>query len=156
MKNKIMINKLLKNQKKREDKMTDKKRLIIGSFLILFTAIGASGFGWNYFLNSNTCTHARHEINRIMDNQDDLLMTYGLFAKDSLSEDKQLAFHKLIDIKEPLLRVHIEHFKDKCQSREKELLGFLKGFEIYIVSKQQILKQNEYQNNKWLKEQYPE
>ena len=135
--------------------MKYKNKIIIGNFFIMFAIIGAGGFGWNWFLSYNGCNQASNEIHRIMDNQDDLLMTYGLFAKHSLTEDKQLAFHKLIDIKEPLLRVHIEHFKDKCQSREKELLGFLKGFEIYIVSKQQILKQNEYQNNKWLKEQYP-
>ena len=137
--------------------MTDKKKLIIGGFLILFTVIGASGFGWNYFLISNECNQARLEINRIMDNQDNLLMTYGLFSEHSLTEDKQLAFHKLIDIKEPLLRVNIEHFKETCKSknRERELIGFLKGFEIYIISKQHILKENEYQNNKWLREQYP-
>ena len=83
-------------------------------------------------------------------------MTYGLFANQSLTEDKQLAFQKLIDMREPLLRVHIEHFKETCQSREKELITFLKGYEIYIISKQHILKQNEYNNNKWLKEHYPE
>ena len=138
--------------------MTDKNKLIIGSFLILFTIIGSAGFGWDHFLKSNACDQTRSEINRLMDNQDNLLLTYGLFAEHSLTEDKKLGFQKLIDMREPLLRVNIEHFKEKCRSkqRKQELIGFLKGYDIYILTKKNLLKENEYQNTKWIREHYPE
>ena len=92
-----------------------------------------------------------------MDNQDNLLLTYGLFAEHSLTEDKKIGFQKLIDMREPLLRVNIEHFKEKCQSNsnKRELIGFLKGYDIYILTKKNLLKENEYQNTKWIREHYP-
>ena len=45
-----------------------------------------------------------------MDNQDNLLLTYGLFAEHSLTEDKQKGFKKMIDLREPLIRANMEHF----------------------------------------------
>ena len=137
--------------------MTYKNKLIFSFFLIIFTAIGAGGFGWNWFLMFNECNQARHEINRLMDNQDNLLLTYGLFAEHSLTEDKKLGFQKLIDMREPLLRANVEHFKEHCHSKsnQRELIGFLKGYDIYILSKKNLLKENEYQNTKWIREHYP-
>ena len=137
--------------------MTYQKKLTLGVFLLIFTAIGAGGFGWNWFLMFNDCNQTKHEINRLMDNQDNLLLTYGLFAEHSLTEDKKLGFQKLIDMREPLLRVNIEHFKETCRSnmRTQELIGFLKGYDIYILTKKNLLKDNEYHNNKWIREHYP-
>ena len=137
--------------------MTYKNKLTLGIFLLLFIAIGAGGFGWNWFLGYDLCNKTSYEIRRVMDNQDNLLLTYGLFAEHSLTEDKKLGFQKLIDMREPLLRANIEHFKDKCHSklRTKELIGFLKGYDIYILTKKNLLKENEYQNTKWIREHYP-
>ena len=141
----------------KEIKMTTKYKLVIGVFIICFTAIGAGGFGWNWFLKTNACDHYSNDIKRLMDDQDHLLMTYGLFAKDSLTEDKQLSFQKIVDIKEPLIRASVENFKQNCQSdfREKELITFLKSYEIYTFTKERLFKQNEYHNNKWIREHYP-
>ena len=138
--------------------MTYKNKLILGNFLILFTIIGAGGFGWNHFLKSNSCDHFSNDIKRLMDNQDNLLMTYSLFANHNLTEDKQLAFQKLADMREPLIRASVENFKKNCQSkfRKTELSTFVKSYEIYTITKQHLFKQNEYHNNKWLREHYPE
>ena len=92
-----------------------------------------------------------------MDNQDNLLMTYGFFADHNLTKDKQIAFQKLVDMKEPLIRASVENFKQNCQTgfRKQELIGFLKSYEIYTFTKERLFKQNEYHNNKWIREHYP-
>ena len=137
--------------------MTDKNKLIIGGFLILFTAIGAGGFGWNYFLKFNRCNQSHYDISRLMDDQDNLLFTYSLFGDHSLTENKQTDFRKLVDMREPLIKAHVEHFKKHCQTgfRKKELIAILKNYETYTFTKEFLFKQSEYHNNKWIREHYP-
>ena len=135
--------------------MTDKSKLILGGFFILFTAIGAGGFGWQWFLNSDVCDKTHSEIKRLMDNQDNFLLTYGLFAEYSLTEDQQAGFKKMIDLREPLIRFTMKSFKEKCKYRKQEILAIFKFFEIYLVTKKAFFKDSQSGNYKWLRDNHP-
>ena len=135
--------------------MTDKNKLIFGVFFICFTAIGAGGFGWKWFLNSNSCDQAHNELNRLMDNQDNFLLIYGLFAEHSLTEDQQKGFQKMVDLREPLIRVNLKHFKENCPYRKTDILAVFKFFEVYLVTKKALYKDTQSGNYKWLRENHP-
>ena len=135
--------------------MTDKNKLIFGVFFILFTAIGAGGVGWKWFLNSNSCDHFSNNIKRLMDNQDNLLLIYGLFAEHSLTKNKQTNFKQMIDLREPLIRANMEHFKENCKYRKKEILATFNFFEIYLVTKKALYKDTQSGNYNWLRQNHP-
>ncbi len=134
--------------------MTDKQKIAGLSFGIV--AIAALGFGWNFFLKFNTCNQTGNEIVRLMDNQDDLLYTYGFFA-DSLTEDRQLSFRKLIETKEPLIKARVECFQKACRTdfRKYELSGFLKGYELYLLTKQTLFKESQFSGIQWIRDHFP-
>ena len=135
--------------------MTDKSKLILGGFFILFTAIGAGGFGWQWFLKSHRCDNSHNEINRLMDNQDNLLLTYGLFAEHNLTKNQKEGFRKMIDLREPLIRVNLEFFKEDCKYRKADILAVFKFFEVYLVTKKALYKDTQSGNYKWLRENHP-
>ena len=135
--------------------MTDKNKLILGAFLILFTAIGAGGFGWKWFLKSDICNQTHNEINLLMNNQDNLLLIYGLFAEHSLTEKQQDDFQRVVDLREPLIRANLEYFKEKCPYRKQEVLAVFKFFEVYLITKKAFFKDSQSGNYKWLRDNHP-
>ena len=135
--------------------MTDKQKIAgLGFGLAVITAVG---FGWNWFLKFNDCNQSRSDIVRLMDNQDDLLYTYGFFAEHSLTEDRQLSLRKLIETKEPLIKARVESFQKACRtaSRKHELSGFLKGYELYLLTKQTLFKESQFSGIQWVREHFP-
>lgn len=137
--------------------MTDKNKLIIGSFLILFTLIGAGGFGWNWFLNFNDCNNMSNEINRLTDIQGNLLFTYGLFAEKELSDKQKEGLRKYIDLKEPMSKSFIEDFSKKCQSdfQKVKLTYILKGYELYLMTKQGLFNESQSLEFLWIRKNFP-
>ena len=92
-----------------------------------------------------------------MNNQDNLLYTYGFFGEKILTEYKQIDFRKLIDAKEPTIRTSIENFKESCRSRSRqsELSFFLKNYETYLVTKQTLFKESQRTGSNWIRDNVP-
>ena len=137
--------------------MKDKTKLIIGSFLILFTLIGAVGFGWNWFLNHEYCEKIESEISRLSDNRHTLLLIYGLFSEKGLGNERRAGFRKYIDLNEPALKLYIENFKDKCRSKanKSKLTHILKEYELYLVTKQGFFKESQQREFLWIRKNFP-
>ena len=137
--------------------MADKNKLIIGSFLILFTLIGALGFGWNWFLVNDDCEKIEGEIARLSDNRYMLLLIYGLFSDKELGHEKRAGFRKYIDLNEPGLKFHIETFKDTCRSKAQKshLTHILKEYELYLMTKQGFFKESQQREFLWIRKNFP-
>ncbi len=135
--------------------MTEKQKIAGAIFGIAI--IASVGFGWKHFLSANACDHYGNEIKRLLDDQDNLLFTYGFFAEHTLTEDRQKDFKRLIEVKEPLVRVTVEHFSKTCRSslRKSELIAFLKTYEIYLVTKQAFFKQSQRSGFDWIRDTFP-
>ena len=92
-----------------------------------------------------------------MDNQDNLLYNYGFFAEQSLTEDRQADFRKLIDAKEPSIKTRIENFKESCISslRKGQLNSMLKSYELYLIAKQSLFKESQQRGFNWIRDNIP-
>ena len=92
-----------------------------------------------------------------MDKQSDLLLIYGLFAEKDLERDKQLGLRKYISLKEPVIKVSIEYFLKSCRSKvfQRQLFSMLKNFELYALTKQNVFKESQAKNLKWIRDTYP-
>ena len=137
--------------------MTDKNKLIIGGFLILFVAIGAAGWAWQWNLNFNNCNEISDEINRLSDNQHNLLFTYGLFSEKNLNDKKKAGFRKYIDLRELMSKAFIEDFSKNCRSKfhKTKLSYILKQYELYLMTKQGLFKESQNLQFLWLRKNFP-
>ena len=133
--------------------MTQKQQLVVIS-LWLFT-IGASGYAFNWFVRSTDCQAKERDISRVSDNQDDLLLNYGLFRAVNLPSFKLSDLEILIEKKEKNVRHLIEDYKDKCRSKthKNTLFSLLKGFGFYLTAKEKLL--GERQDFTWHKNLCP-
>lgn len=134
--------------------MTEKQK--IAGVIIGIALIASVGFGWQFFLRSNACDHYSNLIKQYMNAQDNLLFTFGFFA-EHLTEDRQNDFKKLIEVKEPLIKGTVEHFAKTCDSavRKSDLITFLKGYEIYLITKQTFFKESQRSSFEWIRETFP-
>ena len=137
--------------------MKDKNKLIIGSFLIFFTMIGAVGFGWNWFLHYHHCDKIESEISRLSDSRHTLLLIYGLFSEKGLGHERRAGFRKYIDLNEPALKAYIEDFKDTCRSKaqKSKLTHILKEYELYLMTKQGFFKESQQREFLWIRKNFP-
>ena len=121
--------------------------------LWLFT-IGIFALGWMWLVSFTNCNMQHRDITRIIDNQDQLIMSYRMFESLGLKE-KLSALKTLITQKESLIKFKIESFKNTCQSRQnkKQLVSILKQYEIYLYTKQVTLQ--EKQNFDWHQNLFP-
>ena len=135
--------------------MTQKQQIVALSFFILL--LFAGGFGWQTFLNSNSCHYFNSDISRLMDNQNFFLLSYGLFSEHNLTEDKQKSFRKIIELKEPSIKSKIENFQKLCRSnfRKNQLITMFKSFEMYLVTKQNLFNDNQVLGFNWIRKNIP-
>lgn len=120
--------------------MTQKQQYVFVS-LWLFT-IGASGYAWNWFVRSAGCQAKEMDISRVSDNQDNLLLNYGLFKSINLPQYKLSDMEYLIEKKESRMKRMIENYKEFCNSdrQKNKLFSILKGYGYYLQAKQSLLK----------------
>lgn len=120
--------------------MTQKQQYVFVG-LWLFT-IGASGYAWNWFVRSAGCQAKEMDISRVSDNQDNLLLNYGLFKSINLPSFKLADLETLIEKKEKRVKEQIESFKKHCRSKsqKEKLLSILRGYGFYLTAKQNTLK----------------
>lgn len=135
--------------------MSEKQK--IAGVICGIALIASMGFGWQFFLRANACSHYSNKIKQLMNDQDNLLFTFGFFAEHTLTEDRQNDFKKLIEVKEPLIKGTVEHFAKTCYSavRKSDLITFLKGYEIYLITKQTFFKESQRSSFEWIRETFP-
>ena len=135
--------------------MTYKEKLVGLSLFIML--LFAGGIGWQAFLNSHDCDYYHSDISRLIDNQDILLLSYGLFAGHSLTKEKQKSFREIIELKEPLIKSKIDNFQKICRSgfRETQLITMFKSFEMYLTTKQSMFNENQWTGFNWIRKNVP-
>ena len=131
--------------------MTEKTRLIVGNFIVLFVLIGAFAAGWSWFLKDQECIELMADINRQGNHQESLVFSYFLI-KDQIETENQEKFKRFIEIKEPLFKKSVEVYSQRCRSGADRppLFHALKNFEYYLVSKQMAFGENQPENYSWL------
>ena len=131
--------------------MTKKQTL---SFIALwFFTIGLFSLGFVWLIDFSDCTGRERAIDRVMDNQTTALFDF-LFNKKGkgLSQLDLAAVEGLIEKKEEMIRMKVEHFKKSCRSRRNRatLVSILNQYRSYLYLKQKIL--NEKQDFTWLED----
>ena len=126
-----------------------KKQTFSFVFLWLFT-IGTFGLGFSWLVSSGSCDLRAQDISRLTDNQDDLLLSYKTFD----SSDQE-GLRAIINQKENLIKIKIEHFKEFCHSKryKRQLVSILKLYGIYLLTKQVTL--HEKQDFDWHQSLFP-
>lgn len=131
-----------------------KNKYKIAGLLFGLSVIASMGFGMNRLIAYNDCNHILSNIKNTINNQENLLFMYNLFSDQNLTEKKQKAFKKLIELKEAPLKVSIESFKKSCQSkiRKDELNFSLRGYETYLIAKQSLFKESQRTSLNWIRD----
>ncbi|MCY4513276.1 MAG: hypothetical protein OXB86_06275 [Bdellovibrionales bacterium] len=113
-----------------------KKQMVSVLFLWIFT-VGVFGTGFSWMVSSGDCRMDKLEIARLVDIQDNFLLSFGVFGnKEKLAELKTV-----IENRESLIKRKIENFKNFCRSsrEQKQLISILKNYGIYLSMKQAVL-----------------
>ena len=132
--------------------MTDKHKLIIGSFLILFVAIGAGGFAWDRTLKMDQCDEMERRITHLGNRLDDLFFNYGVYREISPDNKRRDAFKKYIELKEPLAKKMIEDYAKTCRTgyQKQILLIMLQNHALYLRTKALLFEESQAGEMLWL------
>ena len=132
--------------------MTDKTKLIIGGFLILFVAICAAGFGWDRALMIDQCDRLEGRITHLGNRTDDLLFSYGLYREITKKPNRLAAFRKYIELKEPLAKKMIENYAKMCRTdyQKQILLIMLQNHALYLRTKALLFEESQASEMLWL------
>lgn len=132
--------------------MSDKHKLIIGGFLILFVAIGAGGFVWDRFLKMNQCDDMERRITHLGNRTDDLIFNYGLYREITKNPNRLAAFRKYIELKEPLAKKMIEDYAKQCRTgyQKQILLLMLQNHALYLRTKGLLFEESQAAEMLWL------
>ena len=135
--------------------ITYKQKLV--SLTLFILSVGAAGIAWNGFIKSNSCDYIHATIERQVDDQSDLLITYAFLAHPDLGEDRKQAFEKILDSREIPIRKRIEHFKELCHTglREAQLKIMLASLQLYNTTKQAVFKEEQGSFFRWIQKIYP-
>ena len=132
--------------------MTDKTKLIIGSFLILFVAIGAGGFAWDRFLKMNECDQLSGQITLLGNRIDDLFFNYGVYREINPNDNRRETFKKYIELKEPLAKNMIERYAEMCRTgyQKHVLMMMLGNYSLYLRTKTLLFEESQAAEMLWL------
>ena len=133
--------------------MKAKEKLIIGSFLILFVAIGAFGVVWNKVLEWDQCDQLEIKITHLGNRTDDLLFSYGLYREITKNPNRLAAFRKYIELKEPLAKTMIERYAKQCRAgyQKQILLIMLQNHALYLRTKGLLFEESQAAKMHWLR-----
>ena len=136
--------------------MTTERRLIIGTFVSLYLFVFATWAGWQVFYSFNACERQARDIEMIADDQDALLYSVFLFGEIMKAEKRQ-ASKKVLENREPRLQQAIESYAGDCRrAAHKARLSFmLKGYSLYLQTKQAIYEDSEAAGFDWIRKTLP-
>ena len=136
--------------------MTTERRLIIGTFVSLYFFVFVSWAGWQVFYSFNDCETQARDIERITDDQQDLVFSLWIFG-DGIKDNKKAGLKHYLEKAEPRIQQAIEFYGENCQrAAHKASLSFmLKGYELYLMTKQNVYKTSEASGFDWIRKTLP-
>ena len=132
--------------------MTDKTKMIVGIFLIIFVAIGAGGLAWDRNLKMDQCDETERRITHLGNRIDDLFFGYGMYREINPNNQRRETFKKYIELKEPLAKKMIEDYAKACRSgyQKKILLIMLSQYSLYLRTKTLLFEESQAAEMLWL------
>ena len=136
--------------------MTTERRLIIGTFVSLYLFVFATWAGWKVFYNFESCATQARYIERIADDQQDLVFSVWIFG-DGIKDNKKAGVKHYLEKAEPRIQKAIERYAGDCQSKmqKNRLRVMLRGYELYLMTKQNVYKDSEAAGFDWIRKTLP-
>ncbi len=147
---------LIKGSLSKRENMTTERKLIFGNFFFLFFLVATTWAGWKVFYKFHDCQDQARDIARTSDDQTDLVFSVWIFG-DSMPANKKAAVKFYLGKGEPRWQKAIERYAENCRDRaaKDRLVFMLKGFELYLITKQNIYKDTEAPGLDWIKKNMP-
>ena len=112
--------------------------------------------GWQVFYSFNACERQARDVEMIADDQDSLLYSVFLFG-ESMKAEKRQAAKEVLENRELRIQQAIENYAGDCRrAAHKARLSFmLKGYELYLLTKQAVYKDSEAAGFDWIRKPLP-
>ena len=136
--------------------MTSERKLIFGTIGLLYVFVAFTWLGWETFYKFNDCENQARDIARTSDDQTDLVFSVWIFG-DSMPANKKAGIKHYLGKAEPRWQKAIERYAENCRDRaaKDRLVFMLKGYELYLMTKQNIYKNTEAPGLDWIKKNMP-
>ena len=136
--------------------MTAERRLIIGTFVSLYFFVFFSWVGWESFHKFDDCKDQARDIERIADDQQDMVFSIWIFG-DGIKDNKKAGVKHYLEKSEPRVQNAIERYAKDCQGKaaKNRLRIMLKGYELYLLTKQGVYKDSEAAGFDWIRKTLP-
>ena len=136
--------------------MTSERKLIFGTIGLLYVFVAATWAGWKVFYKFHDCRDQARSIEMVADDKSSLIFSVWIFG-DSLPANKKAAVKFYLGKGEPRWQKAIERYAEKCRDKpaKTKLAFMLKGYELYLITKQNIYKDTEAPGLDWIKKTMP-
>ena len=142
--------------KKKKQNMNSERKLIFGTIGLLYVFVVATWAGWKSFLRFNDCQDQARSIEMTADDQSDLVFSVWIFG-DSMPANKKAGVKHYLGKGEPRWQKAIERYAEKCRDKlsQTKLAFMLRGYELYLMTKQNVYKTTEAAGLDWIKKNMP-
>ena len=136
--------------------MTSERKLIFGNFFFLSFLVATTWAGWKVFYKFHDCQDQARTIEGISDDKTNLIFSVWIFG-DSMPANKKAAAKFYLGKGEPRWQKAIERYAENCRDRaaKDRLVFMLKGYELYLMTKQNIYKDTEAPGLDWIRKTMP-
>ena len=136
--------------------MKTERRLIIGTFVSLYLFVFATWAGWKVFYSFNDCQTLARDIERLADDQQDLVFSIWIFG-DGIKDNKKAGVKHYLEKSEPRVQQAIERYAGDCQGKAQKnrLRIMLKGYSLYLQTKQAVYEDSEAAGFDWIRKTLP-
>ncbi len=147
---------LIKGSLSKVGTMTSERKLIIGAFALLYVFVAATWAGWKALYKFHDCQDQARDIERSADDTSNLIFSVWIFG-DNMPANKKAAAKFYLGKAEPRWQKAIERYAENCRDRaaKDRLVFMLKGFELYLITKQNIYKGTEAAGLDWIRKTMP-
>ena len=136
--------------------MTAERKLIFGTFGLLYLFIFASWLGWRSFHKFNNCETQARSIEALSDDQTDLVFSVWIFG-DGMKANKKAAIKHYLGKSEMRLQNAIESYKEECQlkAQKNRFRDMIQAYNLYLITKQRIYEDTEIDGFSWIRKVQP-
>ncbi len=136
--------------------MSSERKLIIGAFALLYVFVAATWAGWKVFYKFHDCQDQARDIERSADDTSNLIFSVWIFG-GSMPANKKAAAKFYLGKAEPSWQKAIERYAADCRDRaaQTKLAFMLRGYELYLVTKQAVYDDSEAAGLDWIRKTMP-
>ena len=136
--------------------MTSERKLIWGNFIFFSFLVASTWAGWTVFHKFHSCQDQARSIESISDDKTNLIFSVWIFG-DSMPANKKAAVKFYLGKAEPRWQKAIEYYAETCRDKpaQTKLAFMLRGFELYLITKQNVYKTTEAAGMDWVKKNMP-